>query len=433
MTVNKKVQIIGGGTIEHVAAHLALSAPAYGQTARRLSELAKELCYSLDTILTLTKMAGGDVIETNSDVSRWVANIINDPLTKIVFFNVALVDFGGAVWTLRDTDVATTEFCDPLPHGKYATRLQSNLKDIDGYAIELIPTDKIVDRIRAIRKDITLVAFKTTCGATEDEQYIAGLNLLKRASCNLVLANDVKTHVNMVITPEEARYHVTTDRDEALRGLVEMASLRSHLTFTRSTVLQGNPIPWQSELVPDTLRTVVNYCISEGAYKPFRGATVGHFACRLEGTHDEFLTSRRKTNFNDLDKLGLVRIKTDGPDSVIAYGSKPSVGGMSQRIIFKEHEGYDCIAHFHCPIRPGSKVPIVSQREFECGSHECGNNTSSGLREFRAGDHKILAVYLDQHGPNIVFKRDVDPYAVIKFIEQNFDLKGKTGGFVEIK
>src|SRR5690606_32830888 len=105
--------------------------------------------------------------------------------------------------------------------------------------VMLFPADKVIKKIRQTRKDIFLVAFKTTCGADIQTQYSAGLNLLKANSCNLVLANDTKTRVNMIITPEEAKYHVTTDRQEALEQLVDMTYLRSHLTFTRSTVVSG--------------------------------------------------------------------------------------------------------------------------------------------------------------------------------------------------
>jgi hypothetical protein len=122
----------------------------------------------------------------------------------------------------------------------------------------------------------------------------------------------------------------------------------------------------------------------------------------------------------------LVRVVTDGPDNVIAYGSKPSVGGQSQRIVFDEHKGENCIVHFHCPIKPGSNVPIVSQREYECGSHECGQNTSRGLEVV---DDGIKAVYLDNHGPNIVFNDGKDARGVQDFISDNFDLSKKTGGY----
>lgn len=420
MSFKKSVHIIGGGTIAHIRPHMALCAPAYGTVARQLGKLCNEIMPELDTFVHLTKMAGGAKLEANGDIYRLLTELCADPSTKIIFLPAALCDF--EPYELEEQRMERpTHYMDV---GKDEDRLHTANYDDSGLYLKMYPAAKIIPMVRKYRKDIFLVGFKTTADDTENSQYLRGLHLLKGSSCNLVLANDIKTRVNMVITPEEARYHVTTDRDEALRGLVEMAYLRSHLTFTRSTVIAGEPVPWNSPLIPEALRQVVDYCIHEGAYKPFRGATVGHFAAKLDAT--TFLTSRRKTNFNDLDKIGLVKIRTDGPDTVLAYGSKPSVGGQSQRIIFEEHPEYDCITHFHCPIRTGSDVPIVSQREYECGSHQCGQNTSRGLKKFG----NLSAVYLDQHGPNIVFHHSIDPAEVMNFIELHFDLKGKTGGYV---
>lgn len=409
MPTNKQVHIISGGTICKVRPHFALSAPAYGSVGRVLQKLAKAQFPTMDVVLHQTRMAGGARdLETVEDVARLVEELKDEPATKVIIMAAAMADFSGAV---------------DAPAG----RLKTSVGDIN---LRITPNEKIIDGIRnvpnssgVVRKDIFLVSFKATAGATGEEQYLAALHNLKRSSSNLVFANDLENHRCMVVTPEEARYHETTNRRSALQGLIEMTELRSHLTFTRSTVVSGEPVPWSSPLVPESLRCVVDHCIKGGAYKPFRGATVGHFAVKLDDT--TFLTSRRKTDFNHLDETGLVRIETDGPDSVIAYGSKPSVGGQSQRIVFSEHEGMDCIAHFHCPIREGSLVPVVSQREYECGSHECGQNTSTGLARF--GD--IKAVYLDQHGPNIVFPRDIEPQLVVDFIEANFDLTKKTGGY----
>ncbi len=421
---NKKVHIIGGGTMSYIRSHLALCAPAYGTTARRLAELCWAHNKKLDVVLHLTKMAGGTKtayslnglenpphrpLETNDDIKHLLEQLVADPATKMIFLNAALVDFDGQVG-----EVAS---------GKSADRLSSREGNLSA---TLTPAEKLVGMVRQNRKDIFLVAFKQTCGASVQEQYIAGLNLLKSASCNAVLANDTKTRVNMVIVPEEAQYCVTMDRNKALDELVKLAYLRSHLTFTRSTVVKGDLIPWTSDLVYPSLRSVVEHCIEAGAYKPFRGSTAGHFACKLDDT--TFLTSVRKTDFNDLKKNGLVKIETDGPDRVIAYGAKPSVGGQSQRIVFEDHPDYDCIVHFHCPKKPGSKVPTISQFEYECGSHECGRNTSQGLMKFG----NLSAVYLDEHGPNIVFNHSINPLDVIVFIDDNFDLSDKTGGYVSL-
>lgn len=403
---NKKIIIFGGGTMSHVTNHLALCAPAYGSTAKKLAALAREMIPNMDVELKLTKLAGGD-LETNEDVDLEVKKLIQDNSVRVIIMNAALVDFDG-----RPTYFAKG--------GKYITRLKSD----NSANIVLEPKEKIINQIRKTRKDIFLVGFKATCNFNPHEQYLAGLNLLKKNSCNLVFANDTKRRLNMIICPEESRYHETTDRNEALVGLIEMIKHRTQLVFTRSTVIDGKPISWDSDLIPATVRTVVNYCISKNAYKPFNGVTAGHFAIKLNDT--TFLSSIRKTNFNEIEKVGMVKVVTDGPDTVLAYGAKPSVGGQSQRIVFRDHREYDSIVHFHCPIKPGSEVPTVSQYEFECGSMACGNNTSVGLKRFG----NLSAVYLDQHGPNIVFHSRIDPQEVINFIEANFDLNEKTGGMV---
>lgn len=415
---NKTLNIIGGGTFSHVRNHLSLAIPAFGTTARQLATLSELKFDNLDINLYLTKMA--DIksnLVTNEDIAELTKKLVEDLNTKIIIFNASMCDFNGTI-----LDIDKDNIWKDTPSGKYESRLKTD----DGVVgMTLKPSEKIISTIRKTRKDIFLVAFKTTCGATEQEQYLSGLNLLKKNSCNLVLANDTKTRLNMIITPEEAKYHVTTDRREALTQLIDMTYHRSHLSFTRATVVDGNPIDWNSDLVPQSLRTIVNHCITKNAYKPFNGATVGHFACKID--ENTFLTSIRKSNFNDLEKNGLVKVTTDGvSDTVIAYGAKPSVGGQSQRIIFSEHNDYNCIVHFHCPLKgsPEETIPIVSQREYECGSHECGQNTSNGLQRFG----NLSAVMLDNHGPNIVFHESIDPREVIDFIDDNFELSQKTGG-----
>lgn len=410
----RTIHVVGGGTLQPVAPHFQLASRAYGTTARRIAELCG-IFTGMDVQLHLTRMADPTSrIESSEDLWKLAEDITNDFSTKIVFWSPAVVDF---------TAEMESYLADP----------SKKLSSTWDHLMKLTSAPKIVPMFRqysvngmAPRKDIFLVAFKATAGLSSEDQYAAALRLLKSSSANLVLANDTVTRNNMIVTPEETFYHETTNRDEVLRNLLEMTYLRSQLTFTQSTVVAGEPVDWNGPEVYPALREVVNYCIEAGAYKPFMGVTAGHFAAKV--ADNEFLTSRRKTNFNNLSSTGLVKVTTDGPDRVVALGSKPSVGGQSQRIVFEDHPEKDCIVHFHCPIREGSLVSRVSQREFECGSHECGNNTSKGLRPWRGGE--IDAVYLDNHGPNIVFNHSIDPKFVIDFITANFDLKAKTGGYV---
>jgi hypothetical protein len=367
-----------------------------------------------------TPSAGIRFLETNEDLEKLIDWLILQPETKGIVMAAAVCDWEAEAFAYWDD--AVPDWNGPV--GKKAPRLQTSRGNIK---LSLAPADKLIGKIRKVR---------------------------------------LHTHVNMVITPEEAKYHVGKDRKKAIKGLCEMIAMRSQLHFTRSTVIDGDTIPWNADAVPANLRKVVNHMIKRGAYKPFKGKTVGHFATR--GPKDGIIyTSRRKTNFNNLPEDGLLRIDTVGDDQVIAHGAKPSVGGQSQRIVFEEHPDVDCIVHAHVPLRertsgprgstgdwwvpdlppPGGVVTyastmdedpsrdnrtfqIRSQRPYECGSHECGRSTSEGLQEMWPG---IKAVMLDEHGPNICFSKDTDPDMVIEFIERYWDLEAKTGGPVSLE
>jgi hypothetical protein len=423
----KKIHVLGGGTFSHVRSHLALATPAFGETARSIARTMTHLCentevdYNYEVVLHLTKMADPQLskLVTNEDVSKLLDTLIADPDTRGIVFNVALTDFDGDIGVPGGPLV---------PRGKYATRLQSRASN---HVIHLTAAEKLIGRIRKERKDIFVVGFKTTTAKGPEDQYAAGLRLLKENSLNLVLANDLTTRNNILIAPEETQYFNGFNRKEALEMMCKMMLSRMGNTFTRSTVVDGEAVRWNDVDVPQNLRKVVNHCIQKGAYKPVLGKTAGHFAVKLDET--TFLTSARKTNYNSLNDVGLVRVVSTGPDSVLAYGRKPSVGGQSQRQIFSEHPEADCIVHFHCPVLPGADIPVAEQWPNECGSHECGKNTSDHLKTYDLGDgHSLKVVMLDKHGPNIVYNHEVPAAKVIEFIDRNFDLSKKTGGAVYV-
>lgn len=418
--MNKQIHIFGGGLEHKIANHLSLAAMAYGTVARQLSGICTAKFEKMDVNLHLSKMAGGNLTTVDSVIDK-VEEVITDLNTKVIFFTCAFPDYQ-PVKTSSYSHVSLP-ISDTPEQRRFDSR-KDQLLDINCKAGE-----KVIDRIRKKRKDIFLIGFKTTVNKTEQEMFELGLRQCKESSVNLCFVNDTITRKQMIVTPEEAAYANDCSRGEALVELVDITWNRSHLTFTQSTVIAGDPVPWDSEEVPATLREVVDFCINQGAYKAFMGATVGHFACKLND--NTFLTSVRKTNFNDLAKVGLVKIVTDGPDTVLAFGRKPSVGGQSQRMVFRDHEGCNCIVHFHCPLKenPTDLIPTVSQREYECGSHQCGQRTSDNLKEFEKYGG-LKAVYLDKHGPNIVFDDSkVTAAQVIEFIENNFDLDKKTGGY----
>ena len=198
--MNKNIIILGGGTNTYISNHLALSAPAYGTTARILANRFKEHPENkMDVELILTKMARIGRFRNNSpdtpeDIEALVDKLVADPNTRVIIFNVAMVDYkpvnlfkerAGIANSIEDDDWITVK----NTFGKYEGRLSTS--EHPELILELSVQDKIIQKIRKERKDILLVGFKTTCGATKEEQFQKGFKLCKDASANIVFVNDV--------------------------------------------------------------------------------------------------------------------------------------------------------------------------------------------------------------------------------------------------
>ena len=312
---NKRIAIIGGGTNTYISNHLALSAPAYGSTAKKLANKFRanpENQMQVDLYLTYMAQQAPGNPDTPEEVEALVDKLVADPDTRVIIFNVAMVDYKPEVLSEEMFDNPEYTYNKEITSnfGKYVGRLSTSKHP--EILLELSVQDKIIQKIRKERKDILLVGFKTTCGATKEEQFQKGLKLCKDASANIVFVNDVdkdrirnlnsaleskKTLSNIksksemetayieegikeaeeqieafqnngLVTPEESSYWYNT-RDEALDALVQMVLDRSHLHFTRSTVVDSETISWDSELIPESFRTIFNYLKDAGAYKPF--------------------------------------------------------------------------------------------------------------------------------------------------------------------
>jgi hypothetical protein len=420
----------GGGTFSHVRNHLSLAAPAFGGTARLIEKFLGDHhgFVAPQVMMHLTKMAGGKTMETNTDVARRLAAVEQEfagPGQKtVIYLSTAMVDYGGQI--------------DRPEPGKLGARLSS--RDNPRVQMDMIAAPKVIESVRKERhqKKNFLVAFKTTCGEPPEMMYAKGLRLLKSVSANLVVANDVVTRKGMIVVPEESYYGLEMSRENMIAEMVAMSVSRSNLHYTRTNVIgDGNDlVPWSDPGVPSNLKTVVEWLINNQAYKPYgdnpfdvKRATAGHFAFKKNGM---IVTTIRKSNFNFLPtgetKMVLME-PADVDGQLTCYGAKPSVGGISQRIVFDKFKDLNCIVHFHSPAK-GLFAPTVAQKPYECGSHECGMNMAMGLRRVMdtPGGLGVWAVMLDNHGPNIVFGPDAEPDKIINYIGENFDVAGKTGG-----
>lgn len=436
------IHIISGGTMVHVSPHFSLCAPAYGKTGIDLCDILVSIIRNgifpkknfpfnnTDIILTNTKMVDRKSnIETVEDVSKHIDQLIEDPNTSAIFMPAAICDFEPKILDIEfEPESRITNF------GKNIERLKTLKGDIQ---ILLTPTEKIIKKIRLKRPDIFLVGFKTTTNASKEEMFLAGLKFMKSTKCNLVLVNEIHNRMNMIITPEEAYYCYTKNRKQALTELCEIFMSRIPNTFSSSIFQQIEEPAYLIDQLPENFKSIIQELIDNKAFICNNGNdfTPGHFCYtdsdRIDKTKNfSYICSQRKADHNKVFEEGMslvTPIQDNNSEEVnfqVKGKRKASVGARSQYYLLQENPEYNCIIHTHNPIKEGSQLPIVSQKEFQCGSIECGQNTLNGLKKFENG--KIAGVYLDKHGANFMFHSDTDPNIILNFIKNNIVLGEKT-------
>lgn len=179
MNTEHKVVVIGGGTFNHVSCHLALAAPAFGATAKKLHQMFTEHG-ALESHLVLTKMADpNSTLITNGDVAVCVDEMLKDPAVKVIIMNAAICDF---------------EMDNPG---------ESRLSSSQDYAVTLKGIQgKIVSTIRERRPDIIVAGFKTTHSESAVGQLAKASASMHASGLDFVLANDVGTRNNILLTHE---------------------------------------------------------------------------------------------------------------------------------------------------------------------------------------------------------------------------------------
>lgn len=415
---NRRIVIFGGGTFQPIRNHLSLCAPAFGTTAKKLHQIFTFTPYismpdgSAGSMLLLTKMANSNSkLVTNEDVENCIDELLEDESIGTIVLNIAFCDY-------------KVDEIDGVKSGWHADRLKTADGNIE---VKLTPTQKIISKIRIKRPDIFLVGFKTTTNKTSQEQFLTALKMMKSTKCNLVLANDTVTRNNFIITPEETIYSETTDREVAIKELANMIIMRNNLTYNRTDFIKQKSIPIYS--TPDSFQKVIQFLIENGGFieNNGNGFTPGHFCWK--NSDKTFISSQRKANHNLVFEEGMTVVEIDN-DSIIAKGErKASVGATSQWMLLKNNPSYDCIIHTHNPLKSESLIPKASQKEFQCGSIQCGLNSVNNIKDIMTFTKKytsdMKAVYLDKHGANILFKSTDNFEDIISFINENIELGTK--------
>lgn len=180
-----KIIIFTGGTMVHVAPHFSLCAPAYGKVGREIQ--AALIAEGLSVELMATKMAGGDIIETNDDLARELNKVLIDPDVKGIVMAAAVCDF--------EPSAILGDMPTVMEFGKNTRRLSSK----ESLTLELEPSEKIIDCIKKQRPDICLVTFKTTSNDTLANLISKATDNAERSGADMCFGNDIGSKTNILL------------------------------------------------------------------------------------------------------------------------------------------------------------------------------------------------------------------------------------------
>ena len=211
----KKIHVIGEGTVFHVRPHIAISAVAYGVTAKMIAKKCKEKfnrrSYKIELHLTKMACAGQSEIETNMDVKKLIDKICLDSDVKILFLPVALCDFSANI--IQDKHLTDS--------GKDQPRLKSRQGAIK---MELLMADKLISGVKKQHPNLFLVGFKTTSNISGHETIRLSKKLLNESNCDLVFGNDIAIRKNIIVGKNNYVSELFSNRDMALEHLVELTA-----------------------------------------------------------------------------------------------------------------------------------------------------------------------------------------------------------------
>lgn len=214
MALNKIV-IYTGGTTSSISPHFSFCSEAHGSIGRTIySAFFKDLDFirkgkqCID--LRETKLAGGQSISSNEDLLSDVKDALADNTVTHIIMAAAVCDFVPVSLAMHDDSDVRTEF------GKDTPRLSS----ASGGVLEFEPAPKIIDIIKEIRPDITLITFKTTSDESFDYLEEKCQSNIARTGADFCFGNDIKNHYNIISVKGSTLYYDT--REKCVEMLVSL-------------------------------------------------------------------------------------------------------------------------------------------------------------------------------------------------------------------
>jgi phosphopantothenoylcysteine decarboxylase/phosphopantothenate--cysteine ligase len=171
---NKRILITAGPTWVPIDNVRVISNTATGQTGILLAQKLKKAGAKVTLLLG---PQGGCCLDKGIRVIRFkffgeIKNLLRKEVNSLKF----------------DAVIHSAAVSDYKPDKSYSYKVRSNL---NGLKVNLIPTEKIIDRIKKIDPNVFLVGFKFDPDCGKEKLIIRAKKLMQRSGSDLVVANSI--------------------------------------------------------------------------------------------------------------------------------------------------------------------------------------------------------------------------------------------------
>ena len=194
----RRVVVTSGATSEPVDAVRVLTNRASGKTGRAVARA----CYARGATVTL--------VHDGPEVAYAEVRPVETTEEMIEAVDAAAADADALVSAAAISDYTMERVAGKIRSGR------------DDLALDLVPTPKLLDRVREAHPDLVMVGFKTETGRDDDAMAEAAREVLERVGLAFVVANDAR-----VMGADETRtLIVRADRLDEFEGTKRALGLR---------------------------------------------------------------------------------------------------------------------------------------------------------------------------------------------------------------
>lgn len=224
----------------------------------------------------------------------------------------------------------------------------------DRISVPFILAPRVIDQVRKINPNVTLIGCKMTIGATADELKAAANELIASSRCAAVVMNDMKTglHLKSVLHPDQAVIDFDLHNDSGQFSAYLMELLRDRHFRTKEEI--------RSVWIPSDASKLFDFLVEKyrSRFVPAgQDRVFGSVAVRLRFGGDVLMSPREKgEHFTSKDAVVVSNVEGQ---TVYTCGGKATLNAPLLYKFLLQHKAAHAVLHLHEQLPEESVQPYA--------------------------------------------------------------------------